>query len=68
MHANNWGARGIAGGVMGYDVLELTLVRKSDWTFETYRKTLPLDLDRPNCQFREEFALGDWAMCEGTSD
>jgi len=62
LHANNWGARGIAGNVMGYDVLELTLLRKSDWMFETYRRTLPLDLDRPNAPFREEFALGDWAI------
>jgi hypothetical protein len=61
VHANNWASRAIAGSVIGYDVLEVTLLRKSDWTFEEYQDTLPLALDRPNAPFREEYALGDWA-------
>jgi len=60
VHANNNGARGVAGNVMGYDVLELTLVRSKDWTFVDETITYPRAFDKPNSPHRHEYPLGDW--------
>jgi hypothetical protein len=61
VHANNWGAYAMANGVLAYDVLEVTLVRKSDWEFVECDERFPRDLDRPNCPYRPELRLGDWS-------
>lgn len=61
VHANNWGAHAMANGVFGYDVLEVTLVRKTDWEFIECDERFPRDQDRPNCPHRPELRLGDWA-------
>ncbi|WP_298344636.1 hypothetical protein [Ferrimicrobium sp.] len=60
VHANNYGARALADGVMGYDVLEVTLVRKADWEFTDCQHLFPRPLDRPNNPFGDEYRLGDW--------
>ncbi|WP_298212665.1 hypothetical protein [Ferrimicrobium sp.] len=60
VHANNYGTRGLADGVMGYDVLEVTLVRKADWEFTDCQYVFPRTLDRPNNPFGAEYRLGDW--------
>ena len=61
VHANNWGAYAIANGVLAYDVLEVTLVRKTDWEFVECDERFPRDLDQPNCPYRPELRLGDWS-------
>ena len=64
VHANNYGGRGIAGNVMAYDVLEATLLRRTDWTFAAHHDALPHELDRPNSPYRDEFVLGNWGQRE----
>jgi hypothetical protein len=61
VHANNWGSYAMANGVLAYDVLEVTLVRKSDWEFVECDERFPRDLDRPNCPYRPELRLGNWS-------
>jgi hypothetical protein len=62
VHANNYGQRGIAGQVMGFDVLELTLVRSNDWQFAPFRGLFPSELDAPNDPDKPEYPLGQFGF------
>jgi hypothetical protein len=62
VHANNYGQRGIAGQVMGFDVLELTLVRSGEWQFSPFRSSFPSEFDAPNNPDKPEYPLGQFGF------
>ena len=62
VHANNFGECAIASGVLAYDVLEVTLLRKPGWKFTECDETFPRVLDRPNNAHRPELRMGKWSQ------
>lgn len=58
IHANNYGSLTVIGGVIVYNDLELTFVRKGDHKFVENKRTFPTPLDRP-CNTK----LADYFIC-----
>lgn len=62
VHANNFGAYSIVGGVPLPDILEVTFARRSSYEFQLSEPSPEEDLDQPNDPGRPEYALG--FLCE----
>lgn len=58
VHSNNWGWYGLLGGVPMPDSLELTLVRRGDYRFDTCNDVFPTELDRPCNPDLPDYYLG----------
>lgn len=58
VHANNFGHVGLFGGIVLYESIEVTYVRKADHSFGPCDKIFPIPLDRPNDPARLDYLLG----------
>lgn len=58
VHANNYGWIGMLGGVMLPDTLEVTYVRRSEYSFGPCFRSFPTDLDMPCDRTRADIFLG----------